>query len=91
MTALIPPPVLPKRGCPPSRWRLVTTPSGVKKIEEINSPLLLPSEVVITPFPVIEMNSHAWKRLRKRELYVTNPAPRPPMGGVNGKGFGPRH
>ena len=91
MTALIPPPVLPKRVVSPPRWQMVHTSSGEKRIEEVNSSPPLPSEVVITPFPIIEMNSHAWKRLRKRELYVTNPAPRPPMGGINGRGFGPRH
>lgn len=92
---LFPPPVLPKRACnqsPPSRWRMVTTPSGVRRLEEVNPPEPLPSEVVITPsemFPVIELDTHGWKRLRRREIYVPREyAPRE-IGGVNGKGFGP--
>lgn len=88
MLDLIPPPVRPVRGCQLSRWQVVPISSG-KRIEPVPPPSM---EVVITPsdpFPVIEVDSHDWKRLRRRELYVPREhAPRE-IGGVNGKGFGP--
>ncbi len=89
MPALIPPPVLPKRVCPPpppSRWRIVTTSLGTRKLEEI------PLEVVITPselFTVIELNTHGWNRVRKQERYIPRERAPREIGGVNGKGFGP--
>jgi hypothetical protein len=84
----MPPPIRPVQGCPPSHWQLVSTSSGDKIIEDINPPSPLPSEV----FPVIEVNSRDWNRLRRQELYVPKSnKSRPPIGGINGKGFGPRH
>jgi hypothetical protein len=85
---LLSPPVRPMRVV---RWRLVATSLG-KKIEEVNPLEPLPSEVLITPeFPVIEVSSHDWKKLRKKELRVPKPRSQPTIGGINGRGFGPRH
>ncbi len=87
MIALISPPIRPVHGCKTPRWKIVSTSSGDRRIEDINPPSPLPSEV----FPVIAVNFREWERLRRRELYVPKNKSRPQIGGINGKGFGPRH
>jgi hypothetical protein len=79
----MPPPIRPVQIHSSARWKIVPN----RRIEDMNTLSPLPTE----EFPVIEVNSRDWKRLRRQELYVPKNKSRPQIGGINGRGFGPRH